>query len=153
SETMLGSPRYMAPEQILCEPADNRTDIYSLGVVLFSMLTGELPFTAKGAMQILQHHLHTPVPSLAERLVRLEGEGEPPELPAALDAIVQRCMAKAPDDRYQTVDELSKALSQVHATLTGLRADGSTMFALGADASNADPSGPRAAIGPSITPT
>ncbi len=153
SETMLGSPRYMAPEQILCEPADNRTDIYSLGVVLFSMLTGELPFAAKGAMQILQHHLHTAAPSLAERMVRLEDETEPPALPSALDAIVQRCMAKAPSDRYQSVDELSKALSQAYATLTGLRADGSTMFALGGAGIGADPSGPHAAIAPSITPT
>src|SRR5690606_31017672 len=73
-ETMLGSPRYMAPEQIMCEPADNRTDIYSLGVVLFSMLTGELPFAGKSAVQVLKQHLQAPVPTLAEKMVLRPGE-------------------------------------------------------------------------------
>lgn len=147
-ETMLGSPRYMAPEQIMCEPADNRTDIYSLGVVLFSMLTGELPFAGKSAVQVLKQHLQAPVPTLAEKMVLRPGETAAPALPPALDEIVRRCMEKDPADRYASVDELSHALSSVYATLTGVREEGSVVFQVGPDAS-----GPRGAVIPSLTPT
>lgn len=148
SETMLGSPRYMAPEQILCEPVDNRADIYSLGVVLFTMLTGALPFGGKNAVQVLKEHLHAPVPRLADKVVLRHGESSAPEFPAELDAIVQRCMQKSPDDRFQNVDELARALGAAYASLTGARSEGSAVFSLGHEAS-----GPRSAILSSLTPT
>ncbi|AKF02919.1 serine/threonine-protein kinase [Sandaracinus amylolyticus] len=120
-ETMLGSPRYMAPEQIVCDPVDNRTDIYALGVVLFSLVTGQVPFGGKSAVAILQQHLNAPVPSLREKIVLRPGETRAPELPAGLEAIIKRCMEKRPSDRFQTVAEIMQALARIDGAATSMR--------------------------------
>ncbi|UJR84682.1 serine/threonine-protein kinase [Sandaracinus amylolyticus] len=121
-ETMLGSPRYMAPEQIVCDPVDNRTDIYALGVVLFSLVAGQVPFGGKSAVSILQQHLNAPVPNVRDRIVLRAGETRAPEMPAGLEAVIKRCMEKRPSDRFQSVAEVMQALAKIDgSSLSSMR--------------------------------
>jgi eukaryotic-like serine/threonine-protein kinase len=116
--TFMGSPHYIAPEQARNQNPDQRCDIYSLGVLLYHMLTGRVPFTAPAPVDIILKHLHdTPV---APRELR-------PELDIApeLQEIVLRCMAKEPAERFQTMDELLARLKAVRAHLTGTAAPNS----------------------------
>jgi serine/threonine-protein kinase len=89
-----GTPYYMSPEQTLGKNIDQRTDIYSLGVTIFEMATGTVPFREGN---IPYHHVHTPPPDIRE--IRSE-------LPAALSTIVNRCLQKDPDQRYQSTREI-----------------------------------------------
>jgi serine/threonine protein kinase len=91
-----GTPHYMAPEQTvgIVTPL---TDIYALGVLLYQLLTGELPYDGPDEIEVIQMHLHAPIPSLCDR---------DPSLPAALAQVVRTAMAKRPEDRYQSVAEL-----------------------------------------------
>lgn len=97
-----GTPYYMSPEQTLGRNIDHRTDIYSLGVMIFEMATGTVPFKEGN---IPYHHVHTPPPDVRELR---------PELPAGLAAVVSRCMQKDPAERYQSAREI---LSEVRASL------------------------------------
>jgi hypothetical protein len=99
----MGSPCYMSPEQIVTpQSIDSRTDIWSLGVVLHRLLTDKLPFDGGNVLEVLSHVLNAqPTSLLAAR----------PELDPALDAIVRRCLEKAPDARYATMTDLSEALT------------------------------------------
>ncbi|MBK7070715.1 MAG: serine/threonine protein kinase [Myxococcales bacterium] len=102
---IMGTPLYMSPEQ--CEGAravDHRTDLYALGCVLFEMVAGRVPFISDGVGGLIGMHLHVPPPRLRELA---------PDAPAELEAIVARLLAKAPDDRYQTADEVAAALARV----------------------------------------
>lgn len=105
--TMLGSPRYMAPEQIRCQAVDPRTDIYSLGVILFHMLAGRPPFIGQSSVEILNHHLKAAPPSLAE-------VAPDADCPPELEVIVQRCLAKRMEDRYASTDDLLTELKAAH---------------------------------------
>ncbi|HET7787375.1 MAG TPA: serine/threonine-protein kinase [Myxococcales bacterium] len=114
--TFMGSPHYIAPEQARNQSPDQRCDIYSLGVLLYHMLTGRVPFTAAAPVDIILKHLHdTPVPPRELR----------PELNIApeLQDIVLRCMAKEPGERFQSMDELLVRLKAVRAQLTGMASD------------------------------
>ena len=91
----------MSPEQTLGEEIDHRTDIYSLGVTIFEMSTGTLPF--KGG-DIGYHHIHTPVPS---------PQSINPQIPNELGQIIIRCLEKKPENRYQNTDEVFAALKNV----------------------------------------
>ncbi|HSH77747.1 MAG TPA: protein kinase, partial [Herpetosiphonaceae bacterium] len=93
-EGMLGSPAYSAPEQIRDEAVTPRTDIYSLGIVLYEMLAGRHPFTGKTPGEVLVQHLQEPLPRL---------NGDRPDLPPALDDIIRRATAKQPGERYADV--------------------------------------------------
>ena len=97
-----GTPYYMSPEQTLGRNIDHRTDIYSLGVTIFEMATGTVPFKEGN---IPYHHVHTPPPDVRDLR---------PELPAGLAAVVSRCMEKDPAQRYQSAREI---LAEVRATL------------------------------------
>ena len=97
----LGTPLYMSPEQARSEPLDWRSDVYSLGVTAFWMLTGRVPFTAETPLAVLLLHLNRPAPRV--RSLR-------EETPDALDEIVARMIAKKPDDRYAAPEELLAAL-------------------------------------------
>ncbi len=100
---VFGTPNYMCPEQALGTPVDTRADIYSMGVILYEMLCGTVPFQSESFLAVLtQHVTATPAPpsQLASR-----------HIPDELEQVVLRAMAKEPDDRYQTVDELSDALA------------------------------------------
>lgn len=100
---IIGTPQYMSPEQ--CSQAaeiDSRSDIYSLGVILYEMLVGHVPFTGESPTAIMMKHLQEPPPSVLE---------EREDLPASVGRVVMRAMAKRPEDRFQTVSELSEELS------------------------------------------
>ena len=101
---MVGTPAYMAPEQGLGEAGDERSDLYSLGVIMFQMVTGRLPYDAETPLAIILKHLNEPTPS---------AQSFNPELPEAIDQIIWRLMAKDPADRYQTANELIADLERV----------------------------------------
>lgn len=96
----IGTPDYMSPEQVIGDQVDTRADLYSLGVILFQMLTGTTPFQGETPMQIAAQHLQIPPPS--PQMLR-------PDLPIAAEQIVLRAMAKRPADRYKDAQEMAKA--------------------------------------------
>lgn len=99
-----GTPNYMSPEQALGEQAiDSRSDIYSLGVIAFEMLSGELPFYADLPVAVLLKHIYDPPPSIG---------AIKPGLPAGLDAVLQRALAKQPQERYPTAAAFMTAYQQ-----------------------------------------
>ncbi len=98
---ILGSPLYMSPEQVQSETVDRRSDIFSLGVVLYEMLAGQSPFSGDSATSVMYHIVH----DTAAKPSTLN-----PGVPEMLDNIVERCLAKKPADRYQTAAELEHDL-------------------------------------------
>jgi len=99
----VGSPQYMSPEQITApSEVDARTDIWSLGVVMFELLTGKLPFRGPGTARICAAVLTEPTPSISDYR---------DDVPPALEFIVRRCLEKNRDDRFADVLQLSAALS------------------------------------------
>jgi serine/threonine-protein kinase len=107
----IGTPRYMSPEQGTGDPIlDARSDIYSLGCTLYETLTGEPPFGGRTAQAIIARHAAEAPPSM--RVVR-------PEIPAELETVVRKALAKVPADRYPSAEAFSKALSG-HSLVEGL---------------------------------
>lgn len=100
----LGTPYYTSPEQADLKPLDERSDIYSLGLVLYEMAAGRRPFEADTAQEILEMHKRVPPPD--PRAVR-------PDLPAELSQVILRCLEKDPSDRYGDVGALLRALESV----------------------------------------
>lgn len=100
----VGSPSYMSPEQVQGKPVDARSDIYSLGCVMFEALSGRLPFKADSAVQLAMHHVYSQPISL-RKLVK--------NCPVNLDRIVAHCLAKRPEDRYQNMFDLRSDLQLV----------------------------------------
>ena len=109
---ILGSPRYMSPEQVTGQPADRRSDIFSLGVVLHELAAGEPPFTAPTVTQLMQL-IATATPSPPSTAN--------PAVPAMLDLIVARALQKQPADRYQSAAELASDLRACLNELTGAK--------------------------------
>jgi len=100
--TAMGSPNYMSPEQARGEEADHRSDIYALGVSLFQMLCGKLPFTANSPVSVLLKQVQEPLPE-SEQIHQLDN--------GAAMAVLRKMTAKAPAHRYQTYAELAAALA------------------------------------------
>ena len=96
----VGTLTIMAPEQLLGVAVDARVDIYALGILLYRMLTGRLPFDSKNALSLAQQHLEEPAPRPSQRT----------PIPPALDAIVLRCLEKQPERRYDSVRNFLSAL-------------------------------------------
>jgi serine/threonine-protein kinase len=102
----MGSPKYMAPEQIQGERADGRVDIYALGVILYEMLTGKVPFDRPNSVNILMAHVHDAPPPF-------DHINPEHQIPRALEAVVLRCLAKQPTDRFATMDQVLAALKEL----------------------------------------
>jgi tetratricopeptide (TPR) repeat protein len=100
----VGSPYYISPEQAMGEHVDVRSDIYSLGIVMYQMLSGKVPFDAKSPWSVISQHIASKPPSL-----RLGNT----DLPEAVEHLVNRAMAKRPEDRFQTPAELIRAVEDV----------------------------------------
>ena len=99
--TVMGTSDYISPEQASGQPADERSDQYALGVLLYELLAGEVPFPAEGSMAAAVRHLQDPVPSIRERRR---------DVSPKVDELIQRAMAKRPEDRFPTTAALVAAL-------------------------------------------
>jgi serine/threonine protein kinase len=105
---MLGSPKYMSPEQVTGLSMDHRSDIFTLGVLLYEMVSGVAPFSGSDFTQLIYHVVHTPIKPLS---------GVIPGLPEMLDEIVDRALAKEPIARYQNASQLAADLRACKAQL------------------------------------
>jgi serine/threonine protein kinase len=110
--TRMGTAWYMSPEQILTQPVDGRSDIYSLGVTLYQLLSGRLPFQGDSDFDLMNAHVRTPPPVFA---------GLDAEIPAEIEHCVMKAMAKNPSDRYQSAEEFGIALEQALAAETAIK--------------------------------
>jgi hypothetical protein len=130
----LGSPGYMAPEQIRGEATCPRCDIYALGAIVFEMVAGVPPFARANLYETMVAHVHEPLPALTDVLA-----GMRPAHPwdGALEAIVQRAMAKDPADRYATMAQLHDALARL--SRPGTEAESSDRLVLHAVAQPMEP--------------
>jgi serine/threonine-protein kinase len=138
--SIIGTAQYLSPEQARGAPVDQRSDIYSVGVVLYEMLTGKTPFSGETPVEIAMKHLSDPPrpPSL-----------ERPDISPDLDMVVLRALAKSPDDRFQTAEEMDAELERVSRGLgvSAETADAATMVLSGVDAA------PTSVIPPRMPPT
>lgn len=106
---IIGTPAYMSPEQIRGKEIDGRSDIYSLGVVFFEMITGRKPYTANTPIELSMQHLHDPIPK-GKQIVR--------DLPADVEQVIVKSMAKKPEERYQSMNAFANALEKLSGIST-----------------------------------
>jgi serine/threonine-protein kinase len=123
---LLGTPAFMPPEQFTGAPIDGRADLFSLGVILYLLATGEQPFPGESMTSVSYKVVYTdPIPA-----AKLN-----PAIPTALDRVILKCLAKSPTDRYQTGDEIAQDLTAIRANAgtTVLRSEAPLIFAAGGD--------------------
>ncbi|HVJ15711.1 MAG TPA: serine/threonine-protein kinase [Polyangiaceae bacterium] len=106
--TVVGTPAYMSPEQALGNDTDHRSDVYALGIMLYEMTCGDLPFTAENPMAVLSKQVSETARPLSERIPGVE-------LPEGYEAVIAKCLAKHPNDRFQSMEEVKAALSALAA--------------------------------------
>ena len=102
SGAVIGTPAYMSPEQGMGQPVDYRCDIYSLGVVLYELVTGRVPYEAETPLAVLMKHVNDPLP--LPRQIK-------PDLPEAVERVILKAMAKAPDHRFQSAQQMVDTLA------------------------------------------
>ena len=103
SGTIMGTSDYLSPEQATGKEVDDRSDQYSLGVLLFELLTGEVPYDGDGAVTVALKHVHDPVPSVRTRRS---------EVSPRVDELVRRAMAKRPEDRFPSIQDLIREIDE-----------------------------------------
>jgi serine/threonine-protein kinase len=125
--SIMGTAQYLSPEQARGAPVNATSDLYSVGIVLYEMLTGEVPFTGDTPVEIAMKHLNEPPPPPSSVA---------PGIPADLDRVVLRALAKDPEDRYQSAEEFDSDLARIEAGLPVARetADAATAVLAGAGA-------------------
>ena len=130
--SIVGTAQYLSPEQARGAHVDQRSDIYSVGIVLYELLTGKLPFTGETPLEIAMKHL-SEVPTSPSSLR--------PEIPPDLDMVVLRALAKDPGDRYESAEEMDAELARVAAggSVTAETADAATAVLAGAGLAEAAP--------------
>jgi eukaryotic-like serine/threonine-protein kinase len=106
TQAAIGTPAYMAPEQVLGGEVDHRSDVYALGASFYHLFAGEPPFAGADPAAVSLHHVHTPLPPLSRRN---------PRVPRAVAAIVDTMLAKRPEDRYQDYRSLIEDLHRARA--------------------------------------
>lgn len=97
----MGTPEYMSPEEAAGDPVDHRSDIYSLGATLYHLLAGKPAFSGSSGTEVMMHQMHTPLPSV--RKIN-------PQVPQSVAGVVEKCMAKKPEARFQTYDDLIRGI-------------------------------------------
>jgi eukaryotic-like serine/threonine-protein kinase len=117
--TVLGTSHYIAPEQARGEQIDAQTDIYSFGVVLYELLTGELPYPGDNFLTVAMKHVNDPSPNVLDRR---------PDTPLRLASLIERCMAKAPADRPASMADVVAELEACVAELDAKAGDEGTMI-------------------------
>jgi serine/threonine-protein kinase len=146
TEFAVGTPGYMCPEQARGEDMDGRGDLYSVGVILYELLTGKLPFAGQATMDVLLAHATEPPPAFAE----VGGIGVSP----AIEAVIMKCLAKDPNQRPRHARELAElyeeALGRELGVTPGPVACGSASAQT--PVGTAPPSAPRVALAPQATP-
>lgn len=105
--TLIGTPEYLSPEQALGQAIDGRSDTYSLGIVLFQMLTGRVPFASVTPLATALLHAHAELPSISELM---------PTIPSSVEAVIARVLAKKPFERYETAGEFARVLRTASET-------------------------------------
>src|SRR5438270_8426776 len=113
--SFVGTAEYASPEQVSGSVVDARSDIYSLGIILFELLVGSVPFTGANSFAVMSRQLNDPVPSV--RALR-------PDLSPAIDFVVRKALAKNPQDRYQSANELA---ADFQAAIAPVLADGARL--------------------------
>ena len=109
----MGSPKYMAPEQIRGDKVDARTDIYALGIIMYEMITGKVPFDRPNSVNILMAHVNEEPPPMRQMNPAID-------LTPQIEETVARCMAKDPDQRFRSMDEVLASLKRLTgAAMTG----------------------------------
>ncbi len=145
---VVGTPGYISPEQVRGEELSHRSDLYSVGIILFEMLTGLQPFTGKETMDVLLAHAQEPPPSFAKI-----GAGD--WVPPAIEQVVMRCLAKNPDERPNSARELYELYEKALTEQPALQ-EAATPAGAGPAPANQTPTGPaspgQAASAP-ISPT
>jgi len=111
---IFGTPFYMAPEQALGNPVDQRTDIYAVGVIMYECFAGSLPFLGESFMGILTQHITTDPEPVAQRAARAGRV-----LPGGLAEVITRCLQKNPAQRFSSMDELVNVLIQIYRSIVG----------------------------------
>jgi len=108
NNVMHGSPAYISPEHLQHQPITHKSDIYSLGILIYEVLTGEGPYPATEIMELLTHHLKTPLPSLTTQR---------PDIPAVFDEVIKQATVKNPASRYDSVLDMAQHYQDILNTL------------------------------------